>query len=31
VFLGETSDIDDLCDAIVKLRENIDELVSRDG
>jgi dTDP-4-amino-4,6-dideoxygalactose transaminase len=28
VFLGDTTDIDDLCDAIVKLRENLDELVS---
>ena len=26
IFLGTTADIDDLCDAIVKLRENIDEL-----
>lgn len=26
VFLGQTSDIDDLCEAIVKLREHIDEL-----
>ncbi len=25
-FLGEPSDIDDLCDGIVKLRENLDEL-----
>jgi dTDP-4-amino-4,6-dideoxygalactose transaminase len=30
VFLGDTADIDDLADAIVKLRENIGELVSRD-
>lgn len=26
IFLGTTADIDDLCDAIVKLREHIDEL-----
>ena len=26
VFLGDTSDIDDLCDGIIKLRDNIDEL-----
>ena len=26
IFLGTTADIDDLCDAIAKLRENIDEL-----
>jgi dTDP-4-amino-4,6-dideoxygalactose transaminase len=31
VFLGDTSDIDDLCDAIVKVRENVDELVSSAG
>jgi hypothetical protein len=28
IFLGDTSDIDDLCDGIVKLRENIDELTA---
>ena len=28
IFLGTTADIDDLCDAIVKLRENIDELTA---
>ena len=30
VFLGGTADVDDLCDAIVKLRENIDELAKRE-
>jgi dTDP-4-amino-4,6-dideoxygalactose transaminase len=29
VFLGDSSDVDDLCDAIIKLRENSDELSSR--
>jgi L-glutamine:scyllo-inosose aminotransferase len=28
IFLGTTADIDDLCDAIAKLREHIDELTS---
>jgi dTDP-4-amino-4,6-dideoxygalactose transaminase len=28
VFLGDESDIDDLCDAILKIREHIDELPS---
>lgn len=28
VFLGTTSDVDDICNAIEKLRENIDELVT---
>lgn len=31
IFLGKTGDVDDLCDAIIKLRENIDELVSREN
>jgi dTDP-4-amino-4,6-dideoxygalactose transaminase len=26
IFLGDTSDVDDLCDAIVKVREHLDEL-----
>jgi hypothetical protein len=26
IFLGEESDVDDLCDGILKLREHIDEL-----
>jgi hypothetical protein len=26
IFLGETTDIDDLCDGIEKIRENLDEL-----
>jgi hypothetical protein len=29
VFLGEPADVDDICDAIIKLRENIDELTAR--
>ncbi|HEY8171955.1 MAG TPA: DegT/DnrJ/EryC1/StrS family aminotransferase [Dehalococcoidia bacterium] len=28
VFLGDESDVDNLCDAIVKLRENVDELAT---
>jgi dTDP-4-amino-4,6-dideoxygalactose transaminase len=30
IFLGTTSDIDDLCDAIIKLRDNIGELEPRE-
>ena len=29
VFLGTTEDIDDICNAIEKIRTNLDELVSR--
>ena len=28
IFLGTTADVDDLCDAIAKIRTNIDELSS---